>query len=231
MRKFLIALCMLAAVACEGAEPRRLLMARHRSAAAADEGDQYTENLVAHYRFAADADPQPDEIGVNDASVEGSATWTGGAVDISANGDYLNAGNDSSLNLQDHWSISMWVNTDDSTKYYPMIYSKLPQFEVSMGNSTGRLTLHGLGSADTVIADGVWTHLALVYNGATVQYYFDGQPDGSVVRTSDFPSSSGDTHLGARASVLSIDGKFDEFRIYDAAKSADDIEGIYNLGR
>jgi len=77
--------------------------------------DTSREGMVAHWKLDGNAD---DPVGGNHGTVHGNPVWTigkiDGALEFDGDGDYVDCGNDSSLNLTNNFSISVWVNVDDA---------------------------------------------------------------------------------------------------------------------
>ena len=104
--------------------------------------------------------------------------------------DYVNCGNDSSLQFNNLLSVSAWVKTSTSGKGILAIrvgntptqeaFSLTSSGEVRMNNGT-RLT------ANTSILDNNWHHIVVTYNTSlatnNLKIYIDGSLDNSVNRT------------------------------------------------
>ena len=102
--------------------------------------------------------------------------------------DYLSVPNSSSLNISGTaMTLSMWINpesvsgdsvvlgkfwnTNMSSPYYQYgLELSGGKPELYIGTSTG---LVGAGM-DTALVLNQWTHLAVVFNGSTVQFYVNG---------------------------------------------------------
>ena len=89
----------------------------------------------------------------------------------------------------------------------------------------------GAKNSDSYAPINQWNHLAVSYNGSTIQFYLNGVPDGS----SDATGS-----IGINASVLTVgvdglnstklDELLDEPRIYNRALTQEEITQNYNAG-
>jgi len=77
------------------------------------DSDSSREGMVAHWKLDGNAD---DPVGGNHGTVHGDPVWTIGKVDgalyFDGDGDYVDCGNDSSLNLTNNFSISAWFKSD-----------------------------------------------------------------------------------------------------------------------
>lgn len=132
------------------------------------------------------------------------------------------------------------VRSDDSVMGHPLHmlrFMNLPQSEVGLdfliGNGTGgwwivRQTIPGVASAD--MFDGLWHMAAGVYDGSSLQLYWDGQPLGAA---RSLPGSAGIGPVGNHKLAIGtmpfcedaepFRGAIDEVRMYDVALSAGDI--------
>ncbi|GJM45615.1 MAG: hypothetical protein DHS20C21_24570 [Gemmatimonadota bacterium] len=78
-------------------------------------------------------------------------------------------------------------------------------------------------------------HLAVVYDGNTLQIYLDGQPDGNMPYNAGPIQTSGDLFIGytGRADPLPgeyFPGTIDEVRIWSIARSQTEIQATMNMG-
>lgn len=79
----------------------------------------------------------------------------------------------------------------------------------------------------TILHNGQWTHLAVVVDKNTATLYANGESQGSVTSTSysGFPAFSNGLLIGyASGSSNAIYGDIDEVRVWDVARSAQDIK-------
>jgi len=93
-----------------------------------------------------------------------------------------------------------------------------------LGNNTVELI-----SPNNVFELGQWHHLAMIYDGSTLRILVDGETvastsaSGSIAQQPDNPVAIGNhPQAGAR----SLNGAIDQFRIYDRALTADEIDAL-----
>lgn len=87
--------------------------------------------------------------------------------------------------------------------------------------------------ANATINTGTWTHVAGVYNGASVAIYINGTKyDGNALSASVINSTQA-MMIGYSSNIWQSewDGYIDEIKIYDTALDTDEIQRIYNYER
>ncbi|MHC4604128.1 MAG: LamG-like jellyroll fold domain-containing protein, partial [Planctomycetota bacterium] len=137
------------------------------------ETDPSREGLVARWKLDGNAD---DVVGGNHGTVYGNPVWTIGQLDgalyFDGIGDYVDCGNDSSLNLTNNFSISAWFNSDNAGQVLPICKGNVPAW-VSGGAysilcipSNGILAFYvrdsnntDFGYATTAVSLNEWTHI------------------------------------------------------------------------
>jgi hypothetical protein len=99
----------------------------------------------------------------------------------------------------------------------------------SQGSSVGRLTFYDgattFTGASSAIAQGAWTHVAVVINGASSQFYVNGVASGSAFNPSAITLNSTALMMGnyAITPTFAFPGKIFDARVYGSALSAADI--------
>jgi hypothetical protein len=169
--------------------------------------------------------------------------------------DYIDVGNDVSLNLTSEITCSAWVKFEglnDSVNYgiisnfnpnsgrkftfiyYPATSSGSRKLRVRINSSSNILSSY----FDTVVdlSDDQWHHLAFTFDGTTnsngLNVYVDGVNLNSfTVPNAGIYSSSGDTLIGSYlTSSWFMNGNIDEVAVFSSALSGTDITSIYNSG-
>ena len=88
----------------------------------------------------------------------------------------------------------------------------------------------------TTLKSGVWYHVALVYDGASVNGYVNGELDGSRAVSGELQASDNSLKIGSYAPVNGtmskcfFAGEIDEVALFDRALSAGEIKTIYKAG-
>jgi len=202
--------------------------------------------LVAHWKLdETEGVTACDSAGDNDAVLNGSPIWQpaggylDGALQFDGIGDYLatpeiiNPG-------QTSLSVLAWVKGDQPGR---VVLSQLD------GNSFGAVLLGARASdgalmtdpmltgilptleSDSVITDGEWRHVALVFDSfAKCRYlYVDGLEVAHDEHETVMMPATGGLHIGARKDLDSgsfWSGMIDDVRVYDVALGAGYIEEI-----
>ncbi|MFA7171214.1 MAG: DUF2341 domain-containing protein [Candidatus Paceibacterota bacterium] len=170
------------------------------------------------------------------ADKEGNAN---AALSFDGVDDYVDCGNDESLNITDEITISTWVKTSQS-KNYQRISDKLDVWQFYTYTTTGNLgsalyTSSGnYGDKDSgkFIADGIWHNVILVYNGSYIRFYVDGiKTPNEFSQTGTLNINTNDVYIGNRGTLdRGFQGSIDDVRIYNRALSEDEIEQLYLEG-
>jgi len=198
-----------------------------------DEGDGSTARDISFYE--------------NHGTING-ATWTtdtpsgrGYALSFDGENDYVDCGNDESLNITDEITMEVWVkygtNPDD---FNGMILWK----------GDNRLNLYSRTVSDELIftvGDGTnyvgatipfsdpdfdwtkWNHLVGTYDGTNTKIYLNGVLKNTKTFSGNINTTGKALSIGNRAEPkdLPFNGTIDEVRIYNRALSAEEIRAHY----
>jgi len=158
--------------------------------------------------------------------------------------DYVGVPDDTSLQMDDVFSLSAWIRVDDSTNIDQMILNKEGEYEIAI-SSTGEIKW-GITNADPgwswhltghIVAIGKWTHVALTYDNGIVNTYADGilvdtyNGSGAV---GDQYTSLNELRLGGRSNNPSgkyFDGLLDDVRVFNRVLCPEEVFGQYKGGR
>ena len=219
----------------------------------ADEIPYSTEGLVGWWKmneasWNGTADEVVDSSGYgNHGTAENGATTVAQGVysragSFDGDNDYVDCGNDESLNITDVITIEAWAKRVGESRialskgeykedgwYLDFRIAGVIIFKVSIQDDC-----QVIGSSAGTVPDGVWTHMAIVAdNGNTVSFYFNGEFDKSVAMNFAYAGNV-NRHLviGAYSTEggLPFNGTIDEVRIYNRALSAEEIKLNYRRG-
>jgi len=167
----------------------------------------------------------------------GPALWFDGV------NDYVNCGNDASLNPTKAITVETWAKLDvaaaDETSYFPIIrrnsaYLLRAESKIS-GNKFSFFIYDGtsweLGAySNFQPTSGVWYHVVGTYDRQHVKIYVNGKLRGSAARTEAIQSTGTNTVVGFWNNEY-FQGFIDEVRIYNRALSAEEIKNLYFAGK
>jgi glucose/arabinose dehydrogenase/PKD repeat protein/chitodextrinase len=169
----------------------------------------------------------------------------GNALSFDQVNDYLSVPNSTSLNFGGNAAtLSMWINpgsisgdsvvlgkfwnTNMSSPYYQYgleLSGGKPQFHI--GTSAG---LAGAGM-DTALALNQWTHLAVVFNGTTAEFYINGTMVSSKSLLASITARGMALRMAADASTGQFyKGLLDNVRVYNRALSGTEVTTDMNSG-
>jgi gliding motility-associated-like protein len=189
----------------------------------------------------------------NNGAVIGGATSTAGqignAYDLNGAGDYIRIPDSPSLDLTSEFTISAWIRADviDS---WDRIVSKSHTIDNNPWTMYGLLfddmlhtrqelaqggTQWGLNGSE-VIPTGSWRYVVATYNGSVRDIYVSGVSVGTSnavsggIDQNNIPLAIGAGDYGGNPTYF-FDGRIDEVRVLNKAKSADWINTEYNNQR
>jgi concanavalin A-like lectin/glucanase superfamily protein len=153
---------------------------------------------------------------------------------------YINIPHSSALNPAAAFTFEAWVNlTNSSTaedcrsiagKDY-LVAWWVGQCTVG-GQSTLRTYLKGVGSLRQggIIPRGVWTHIAVVFNGTQRLHYINGELAASFAESGPLPPSTSNLRIGSDSSwPRSPTGGIDEVRLWNVARTTAQIRSTINV--
>ena len=141
------------------------------------------------------------------------------------------------LQLREEFTLESWVKPEGAMLHYPAIYKEstegFPSYSLGIGFNTagkpeGQIGKQGKAHQDIAgsssLEAGVWSHLALTYDGVKLRLYINGE----LVATKyvDKPNSSTPGPLTIGCSALGAQhfkGRIDEVRIYNRALSPAEV--------
>jgi hypothetical protein len=162
-----------------------------------------------------------------------------GALQFDGVNDYVDCGNDPSLNITSQITVAAWVKPVDASSglrnkqmigkggwgYY------LQQAKWDSGEHLVEFVIHdgdwyGAGTFITSSFDGQWHHLAGAYDGARIKLYIDGQLKTTTDHVGRIDTSAASVNIGRVSDWPDncFGGTIDDARIYNRALSAQEIQ-------
>jgi hypothetical protein len=176
----------------------------------------------------------------NHGTVIGGPQWVdgikGGAIKLDGIDDYINCGNDQSLDIAAQITIAAWVKTEDAGngKHVPF---------VTKGDHSYGLKHYSQNSIEFFIYsggwwqaarfpvdgsfNGLWHHVAGTYDGAYIRLFVDGTLKASTAYSGLIASSSFDVNIGRNSEANRYyNGLIDDVRIYNYALDESEIASL-----
>ncbi len=165
-----------------------------------------------------------------------TAGRTGPALDFDGDNDYVDCGNDESLDITDAITIELWHMPPVTPEFTHMV-SKWQAYALRItSNNQIYMAIWDDGteykttfSSGGIFQAGVWTHVVGTYNGEVVKAYINGvdlEKDNSHVGNID--TNSNILNIGRyQGRSAYVNGTIDEVRIYNRALSAEEIWQLY----
>lgn len=137
-------------------------------------------------------------------------------------------------NIGTRFTVSVWIKADGNQ----ILYSRVIENDYANGGfaiSAKSTTTWDAGVNGTTlttfppIKNGVWNHLALVYNGASITLYSDGVPY-SVASTTDPTKTNIPLYVGeyVGGGNYYFKGSMDDLAVFSRALTAQEISNLYN---
>ena len=182
-----------------------------------------------------------DSIGTHDGTLTNfpgdDSQWScldGGSLLFDGSDDYVKLPNKQDYDFTSFVSIAAWIKVTGFTVADQAIVTKGDNaYRLERDGSTDMLkfTVDGL-STNTVVQgsvsvnDGLWHHVAGVYDGSELLLYIDGVEDNAVTSTGTMETNNSAVYIGANAAVAgrNFNGEMNDVYIYDSAKSALEIQ-------
>jgi hypothetical protein len=169
--------------------------------------------------------------------------FPGTALNFDGTNDYVSCGNASSLNITGAITVEAWINADtwNANSWGGTIVGKdntnSTGYVLRCGNNGMLSFVIGIGGAwhealsGAVMQAGRWNCVAGVFDGTTLSVYVNGVLSGQHSVTSTIGISTQSLLIGSSPGYPTryFDGKIDEVRIWNTARTQSQIQGdMYN---
>ncbi len=190
-----------------------------------------------------------DSSGNDYAYLYGMPAWdsTGGVLDgaLQFDGvdDYIEVRRESPFDITQRITIAAWIRVAHFDRSYQAILTKGDDaWRIQRWSNTGRIEFactglshnspHGSLPGNVRVDDGLWHHVAGVYDGARVFLYVDGNLDVSAAATGSIGTNNYTVRIGGNAEISGRlwDGWIDDVRIYNRGLNAVEIKSITSGG-
>jgi hypothetical protein len=161
---------------------------------------------------------------------------------LAGKADYVEVPGSASLDITEELTIEAWVNIRQHqadhirivTGYNAAMNAGYSLLLTDAGQVKTFVHVGGgwkIYTGRTVIPEGEWTHLALVFDGKTIRLYMNGQVDFEGPAVGEITSRGMDSLFIGRLNAgdpETPDGMIDEIRISNVARTQEEIEAAMN---
>jgi len=213
--------------------------------------------LVGYWTFNKDQSGTATDVSKNGNTGTLKPSWPGNvpayvdsknakmerALSFDGVDDYVDCGNDSSLNITNAFTVEAWVKVSDT--------SNVEQIVAKAKDATGQRAFRLFRQSNnvyfdtwtsarawstTTITSNTWYHLAGTYDGVNQELYIDGVSKDTDPQSGDITVVSHNLYIGIELNssgnpIEFFNGTIDEVCIYNRALSATEIKTLYNLFR
>jgi len=183
----------------------------------------------------------------NHGTLTNGPKWTkgknGGALQFDGKDDYVDCGNDESLNITEAITIEAWVRHDEGGVYDGILQkgsftSSFGKYEIHTTNDNKlRFILNGTTDNSVITSNsipvGLWTHIVASWDGITIRAYINGVVDQNTdLFSGPLTTDSNPLRIGMYySSGFIFNGQIDEVRIYNRALTEAEVRYHYNQGK
>ncbi len=152
-------------------------------------------------------------------------------LDFDGANDHVVIPNESNFDFTTSMTVEFWVKTTNLALVDALVTKGDNSWRVH-GNGAGTVMFAGNGAfpdinASTSIVDGIWHHVAAVYDGTNAMIYIDGNLEVSTPATGAIDNSAFQVAIGEnlQASGRYFEGQMDDVRIWNIARTGTEING------
>jgi len=183
-----------------------------------------------------------DSSGNGHNGTPSGATYVDGKIgkarNFNGSSHYVSLGNNIFGAMTGSFTINAWIKTTDTTsstilsEYQPAVCGDAYFYVHTngyVGYQDGGVTTN---TGNINVADGLWHHVAYVYNGSTGTIYTDAIANAdTTAATWKNTCASTDVRIGSVVGNYYFTGSIDEVRVSNSARTADEIRQTYEIGR
>lgn len=178
----------------------------------------------------------------NDGSLQGGPNWVAGqignALEFDGADDYVDCGNDESLNITGEITIAAWIHpTGGGSSDYPRVVDKSSGtggadagYKMYLRVADGYVMTLSAGGVYPMSSGSVelntWSYVAFITDGTQRKFYLNGEWE--VWEETSLPvETSNSLYIGnSPAGARHFQGMIDEVRVYNRALSEDEVDEI-----
>ncbi len=186
----------------------------------------------------------PDDTGSFNALLDFISDGGSASVELTGNGfeiagdyalefdgvdDYVDCGNNESLDITEAITISAWIKANEDINGYVICKKDFNYYGMVIGDDTDRfqVNLNNVHFIAPYNYWGEWKHIAFTYaiTEGIVKQYIDGVIENEEDFTQPINVTTGNLQIGRRLpSIYYFDGNIDEVRIWNYARTQEEIQ-------
>ncbi len=204
---------------------------------------QFDPNLVLWLRMQEGPNPVAfDYSGASNHGIIYGATWSSPGLYFDGVGDYVNAGNNASLNIINNISISAWIKTSNTSQdiiFKGVQASNRRDYNLFVSFSAARFSIcnDGLIGTNTTaigttnISSNIWVFVSAIYDGSNIKIYINGKIDVTEPKTGNIYQNTDSVIIGKTNIAGYFDGSIDDVRVHNRALLINEIDSIFQSTR
>jgi len=194
--------------------------------------------------YANDSNGNPRDIST-------TAGYFGSGAEFDGAGDYIDCGNDTSLNISNEITLSAWVRFQDYGDYPKIIRKSFegdinpwevytldlksnlgyPRFIISNGSTFDEGGWQAAFNSSHVLSLNKWYHIAGTYNGSLLSLYIDGNLENTTIPPANFViwTNNESLFIGNMPPYGDhcVNGTIDDVMVFNRGLSAEEIQALY----
>lgn len=197
----------------------------------------YGDNLVLYLPFHQ-GDKLHDYSGKDNDATNNGATWTSngnvsGGYEFDGVNDYIDLGTDSSLDLTNSTTISIWGKRKANKAWQMWITKGTTGYQVMDYSDSGKVNVRWGSDVDTIQSDSAlslneWHNIIVTYNESLISLYVNGVLNNSIAHTTSANIVGDSLDIGQRQGSFFFNGTIDEVKIFNYSLSSAEVLTEYN---
>jgi prepilin-type N-terminal cleavage/methylation domain-containing protein len=176
--------------------------------------------------------------------VKDGGRWQGkNTLEFDGIDDYVDCGNDASLDITDEITMEAWIKPDNFTSAgyiwvrNPSSYADIQYSAYLESDNSFRIKVMGTAwNTGYVFPVAEWKHVTVtIKSGDVIKYYIDGEYKAEracpIITSKNCKLNIGARNNGATGHAYFFNGSIDEAAIYNRTLSTSEIKGHYKMGR
>jgi Concanavalin A-like lectin/glucanases superfamily/FG-GAP-like repeat len=163
--------------------------------------------------------------------------FIGNCLDFAGVDDYVDCGNDTSLDISNAFSFEAWIYYQGGESY-PRVIDKYPAPSIYINESNNLLGWYGevddssldFTFPNTEILRNEWSHIAVTFDGSNIKSYLNGDLKDTEAHSGLLSVTTNDLIIGNNISTSrTFSGKLEEIRLWNTARSDAEIRENLHL--